>query len=171
MKKIILILAFITLQIHLSFSQTNDDLTWIENFYQTSKAEKFWAYQQFQTGMELLGTEQYSRARNKFENAIRKDTTFCDALFMLGYTYQKKEEFQKSIDYCNKAIQLKVNNPSAYTIKAYSYLCMNDTLKAFYEFDNTIKYGDKKIDGYYGKALLFFLQKKYFVLCFQKVDE
>ena len=149
-----------TLIVKFLFGQpyTNDD--YVQNFYVTCKTENFLAFSAINTGTELLGTMQYSRAINKYSKALEIDSNCCDALYMLGYCYQRQGNLDQSIYYCNKSISINSNNPSAWTIKGTTLLMQHDSINAMVSFENAKKYASDKMEGY-GIALTYYRQKNY----------
>ena len=145
----------------ITFAQSSINEDYIQNFYTIYKTEKFFAFQQVNTGIELLNSLQYSRSINKFNKALEIDSNYCDALFLLGFCYQRKGQLDKSLDFCEKALKINSNNPSALIIKGTTLLMKNDTVNALESFQKAKNILPNKIDSYYGIAMVYYIEKKY----------
>jgi tetratricopeptide (TPR) repeat protein len=154
--------SFLTLLIlsQITFSQSDDDEVLIQNYYETCKTEIYSAYNAVNTGIQLFDTRQYSRSLRKFENALDSDSKYCDAWYLIGYCYQKTGDYQKSIDACDKSLEINPNNPSALVIKANTLYLMRDTLTAIELFGKAKEINPNKIDAYYGLALMLYFTGK-----------
>jgi tetratricopeptide (TPR) repeat protein len=129
MKVLIFVILTVTCKIGLCQSDTNKIL--IQNFYESCKAKTYSAFLAFNKGVQLLDTKQYDRAFNSFEKTLEKDSTCCDAWFLIGFCHQQRGEYEKAIQACDKSLRLDPNNPSALVIKASTlFLMKKDTLTA-----------------------------------------
>lgn len=156
-KGILLLIMFIDAYAYAQVISKND---MVQIPYVSCKTEKYFAFQQFNVGVELCNSLQFGRAKNKFENAIEKDSTYCDAWYMLAFCNQKQDKLDEAIVACNKSITLNDSNVSAYTIRAYTMLMKGDTVNAIADFHNAKKLDPLKIDSYYGLALIYYHQKQ-----------
>lgn len=158
MRKLILLLSiFIDAYAYAQVISKND---MIQIPYVSCKTEKYFAFQQFNVGVELCNSLQFGRAKNKFENAIEKDSTYCDAWYMLAFCNQKQDKLDEAIVACNKSIALNDLNISAYTIRAYTMLMKGDTTSAITDFEKAKALSPLKIDSYYGIALILYYKKQ-----------
>jgi tetratricopeptide (TPR) repeat protein len=55
------------------------------------------AYQQYQRGQELLSAEQYDRAVEAFQSAIKFDSNFTDAYYGLGKAYMGLQRYASAV--------------------------------------------------------------------------
>ncbi len=136
-----------------SFAQNEIEEKSIQNVYTSCKSDNFIAQSHMNAGIHHIQLGQHKRAINKFNLALEKDATLCDAYYLLGYAYQQMGDFDKSIEYCSKSIENLSNNPSAYTVMAYSHLYLNNKEEAVKNFQIAKEIGPQKIDPYYGLAL------------------
>lgn len=158
----ILTLLLILVTCRIGLCQNDDDLILIQNFYEACKAKSYGAFLPLNKGIQLLDTKQYDRALNNFMKALEKDSTCCDAWYLLAHCYQKRADYFKAIEACDKSLSINPDNPSALIIKANSLFLAKDTLAAITFFQKTIDLAPDKIDGYYGLALMLYYdgQKK-----------
>lgn len=152
----ILILLSISLICRIGQCQNDDDKVLIQNFYETCKAESYGAFLSLNKGLQLVDTKQYDRALNNFEKTLEKDSTCCDAWYLIGHCYQKTADYVKAIQACDKSLSINPNNSSALVIKANSLFLTKDTLTAMTLFQKAIDVAPDKIDGYYGLALMLY---------------
>lgn len=157
--KIILTLL-LTLMAIITFGQPYTNDNYIQNFYVSCKTGSYGAFLDLQKGTEILETDQYNRALKSFKNALGKDSSCCDAYYMMAFCNQKQSNYQEAIVNCDKSIKLNEENPSAWVIKGTTLLLLNDTVNAGICFENAIKYAPDQIDGYYGSALVLLYQNR-----------
>lgn len=150
----------LTLVSALTFGQSFTEDDFIQNFYVSCKAGSYGAFLALQKGTEILETGQYNRSIKSFNNALEKDSSCCDAYYMIAYCNQKLQNYEEAIINCDKSIRLNGQNPSAWVIKGNTLLLLNDTANAVICFENAKKYAPDQIDGYYGSALVLFYQNK-----------
>jgi tetratricopeptide (TPR) repeat protein len=155
MKKLLFLILLILPR--LAFSQYND---LVQNFYESCKAKNYSAFNYINTGIQLFDTRQYLRSINKFERALEKDSTCCDAWYLIGYSYQRIANFEKAIESCNRSLDINQNNMSALIIKANTLFLMKDTINAIAVFKKAMILDPNKIDAYYGLALILHLSGK-----------
>ncbi len=144
-----------------TYSQNKIKEKTIQNFYITCKAQKYSAFNQQQVGISRFDWGQYNRAINRFKKSLEKDSSLCDSWYLIGYAYQKIDEFEKSIESCQNAIKMNQDSYSAYIIMGYSYIFLNDTTAALKSFESGKRTSPEKIDAYYGLALINYWQKDF----------
>ncbi|NOS92153.1 MAG: tetratricopeptide repeat protein [Cyclobacteriaceae bacterium] len=169
----ILGLLLILFTCRVGICQNDDDKVLIQNFYETCKAKSYGAFLSVNKGVQLLDTKQYDRALNNFKKTLEKDSTCCDAWYLIGHCYQKRADYFKAIEACDKSLSINPDNPSALVIKANSLFLVKDTLTAMTLFQKTIDVAPDKIDGYYGLALMLYYddQKKRAQQVLNEMDE
>jgi len=69
----------------------------------------------------------------------------------------KNSEYEKSIEACNKSLDLNPSNPSALIIKGNTFFLKKDTIQAIDQFRKAKTLLPDIIDAYYGLALLYHL--------------
>jgi Tfp pilus assembly protein PilF len=137
---------------------TNDD--YIQNFYITCKPDKYSAFLDVQTGVQLLDTKQYSRSINRFEKALSKDKDCTDPYYMLAFCYQRTGKLKEAILYADSSIMYNSTSPSAWIIKGTTLLMLQDLTNSEDCFKKVIESDPNKYDGYYGLALTYYYQKR-----------
>jgi tetratricopeptide (TPR) repeat protein len=169
----ILTLLLILLTCRVGLCQNDDDNVLIQNFYEACKAKSYGAFLSINKGVQLLDTEQYDRALNNFKKTLEKDSTCCDAWYLIAHCYQKRADYTKAIEACDKSLSINPDNPSALVVKANSLFLTKDTLNAMTLFQKAIDVAPDKIDGYYGLALMLYYdgEKKRAQQVLKEMDE
>jgi tetratricopeptide (TPR) repeat protein len=98
----------------------------------------------YNQGVELMREKKFAHAQSKFEQAIKLDPDFAEAYNNLAFTLRKQgsANYKKSLDYYNKAIQLKPKLAEAYMYRGVLYMQMGR--KADAQADLALL---KKLDG------------------------
>jgi tetratricopeptide (TPR) repeat protein len=109
----------------------------------------------YNQGVELMKNKRFAQAQSKFEQAVKLDPNFAEAYNNLAFTLRKQgsANYQKSLDYYNKAIQLKPKLAEAYMYRGVLYTQMGR--KADAQADLVLL---KKLDGRLAKELEEFMQ-------------
>ena len=109
----------------------------------------------YNEGVELIKGRRFAQAQGKFEQAVKLDPGFAEAYNNLAFTLRKQgsDNFQKSLAYYNKAIQLKPKLAEAYMYRGVLYAQMGR--KADAQADLVLL---KKMNGHLAKELEQFMQ-------------
>jgi tetratricopeptide (TPR) repeat protein len=109
----------------------------------------------YNEGVELMKGKRFAQAQSKFEQAVKLDPDFAEAYNNLAFTLRKQgpANFQKSLAYYNKAIQLKPKLAEAYMYRGVLYTQMGR--KADAQADLAIL---TKMNGHLAKELQEFMQ-------------
>jgi Flp pilus assembly protein TadD len=109
----------------------------------------------YNQGVELMKNKRFAQAQSKFEQAVKLDPNFAEAYNNLAFTLRKQgsANYQKSLAYYNKAIQLKPKLAEAYMYRGVLYTQMGR--KADAQADLVLL---KKLDGRLAKELEEFMQ-------------
>ncbi|HYC87300.1 MAG TPA: tetratricopeptide repeat protein [Chryseosolibacter sp.] len=154
-------LAFLlTLIVCRSIAQPATSDEYVQNFYTSCKPAKYSAFQDLQVGFQLLDTKQYGRSIDRFARSLEKDSTCCDAFYMLAYCYQRQEQLSQAFEYCERALACDPQSASAWIVKGTTFLMSGDSVASEGCFRNAIKFAPTKLDGYYGLALSYYRQAK-----------
>ncbi|HEY5704088.1 MAG TPA: tetratricopeptide repeat protein [Terrimicrobiaceae bacterium] len=80
----------------------------------------------YNQGVQLMQDKRFAQAQGKFEQAVKLDPGFAEAYNNLAFTLRKQgsQNFQKSLAYYNKAIQLKPKLAEAYMYRGVLYTQM-----------------------------------------------
>ena len=82
-------------------------------------------------GNNYLVAGKYSRALECYEKSLEIDPCYGRSVLNMGYTYHELGEYEKSLDYCNKALELLKNEkdtsdlPLAYVLVHKSYALLD----------------------------------------------
>jgi len=109
----------------------------------------------YNQGVELMKNKRFAQAQSKFEQAVKLDPNFAEAYNNLAFTLRKQGSgnYKKSLEYYNKAIQLKPKLAEAYMYRGVLYTQMGR--KADAQADLVLL---KKLDGRLAKELEEFMQ-------------
>ena len=94
----------------------------------------------------LIAEELYSKGKNTYD----QETCFS----WLGWASSKIKEYQSTIDYYTKAIELKPNNPYAYNGRGSCYTKIELYKFALNDFNKAIELSPKKGLYYYNRAVV-----------------
>jgi len=102
-----------------------------------------------------MNNKRFAQAQSKFEQAVKLDPGFAEAYNNLAFTLRKQgsANFQKSLGYYNKAIELKPKLVEAYMYRGVLYTQMGR--KADAQADLALL---KKLNGRLAKELEEFMQ-------------
>jgi tetratricopeptide (TPR) repeat protein len=86
----------------------------------------------YNQGVELMKNKRFAEAQSKFEQAIKLDPNFAEAYNNLAFTLRKQgsANYQKSLAFYNKAIQLKPKLAEAYMYRGVLYTQMGREAEA-----------------------------------------
>ena len=109
----------------------------------------------YNQGVDFMKARQFAQAEGKFEQAVKLDPGFAEAYNNLAFTLRKQgpANFQKSLAYYNKAIQLKPKLAEAYMYRGVLYTQMGR--KADAQADLVLL---NKMNGHLAKELEQFMQ-------------
>jgi Flp pilus assembly protein TadD len=97
-------------------------------------------------GVIEMMMQNYDNAVLYLEQALQLDPNDYETAGNLAGCYNQKKEYNKSIEYSNKVIQLVPETPLAYISLGDSYLGLGDTLKAKFNYETA---GQKDREGRY----------------------
>lgn len=113
--------------------------------------------------IELFSKGQYVSVINKIENNINLNNSF-EGKYLLGLTYAKLQEFDKSSQNFSKSLEL---NPKIDSIHPDIYYQLAQGLYAQSDLNTSIEYFKKSIQIKYKSAI----SKYYIAVCYQKLEE
>lgn len=103
----------------------------------------------FELGYDAEGFDCYERITK-----IQPD--FIGIYVNLGYLYQLKEEYEKSLTYLNKAIDLDPNEAFALSNRSYTLLKLGRAKEALKDIEKSIKLFPGNSFAYRNRALIYF---------------
>jgi Flp pilus assembly protein TadD len=109
----------------------------------------------YNEGVELMKEKQLAQAQTKFEQAVKLDPNFAEAYNNLAFTLRKQgaANYQKSLAYYDKAIQLKPKLAEAYMYRGVLYTQMGRKADAQADLATL-----KKLDSRLAKELEAYFQ-------------
>jgi tetratricopeptide (TPR) repeat protein len=103
----------------------------------------------------------YLEMIKKSNEILLKDPKNAGAYIDLGYASRNLEQYQKDLDYCNKAIELDPNIPVAYGERALAYANLRLPEKALADLDRAIQL-DPNNSAFFSNRGWVYLQQKQF---------
>ena len=100
----------------------------------------------YNEGVELMQKKRFAQAQTKFEQAVKLNKNFAEAYNNLAFVLRKQgsANFQKSLDYYNKAIDLKPKLAEAYMYRGVLHTQMGRKADAQADLA-TLKKLDRKL--------------------------
>jgi len=108
------------------------------------------------------------KAKELLEITERKFPSNTEALLKLAELYFLVKQYQKGIDYANKALKLDENLARGYYIKGSIYRESGDTAKAISSFETAVEQDNRYEDAFYDLGLMYASRKN--PLAFQYYD-
>jgi Tfp pilus assembly protein PilF len=133
----------------------------LENFsFAIQRYEKALGINPFYTAAHLGLAEDYlhldklDKAEYHTQKAQELDDTSPEPLINLGLIAIKKEQFDRAIDYFNKALEIN-DDPFVYFELSSIYLTKGDRKKAIKNLQKTIEIDNNYLDAYYSLAQIY----------------
>ncbi|MCE3226950.1 MAG: Tetratricopeptide 1 repeat-containing protein [Bacteroidetes bacterium] len=104
------------------------------------------------TYFEQNKTRQAKELLEIMEKKFPEDT---ETLLKLGELYFIVKQYQKGIDYVNKALKINANLAKAYYLKGSIYRESGDTAKAISSFQTAVEQDNKFIDAFFDLGVLY----------------
>jgi tetratricopeptide (TPR) repeat protein len=93
----------------------------------------------FEDGEKYIDNNEYDKAIEKFNDALKIDQNYSLALSGLGFAFYMKGDFDTSINYCNQAIKADINNERGYRYLGYIYDKNKDYNRAIEYYNQSLK--------------------------------
>ena len=122
-----------------------------KQIYCKSSSQK--AVNLFLEGKRSLSNGQIDVAQKFFYNIVQEDSTFCDAQFYLGYTYQLQDEWELAANYYVTAYQLNNSVPFYIQNLGQTLIVLGYHKKACEIFMRLVEIDPENPEGYYGIAM------------------
>lgn len=107
-------------------------------------------------------------AKDLLEIIERKFPDNTAAMLKLAEIYFLVKQYQKSIDYANKALKIDENIAKAYYIKGSVYRESGDTAKAISSLETVLEQDNKNEDAFYDLGVMFAARKNSLALDYYK---
>lgn len=119
-----------------------------------------------ESGQSLYDNGQIDKAEVFFNNALAENSLCPDAYLGLGAVYFSKKEFDKSIEFSLKAIDLFGNNEPEKTSECFDNLAMafkakKDIRNALFCYENAILLNINNYNAYFGISVTYLLNKDF----------
>lgn len=105
------------------------------------------------------GRNNTRKAKELLEITEKKFPTSVEALLKLGELYFLVRQYQKGIDYVNKALKIDENSAKAYYIKGSIYRESGDTAKAISSLETAIEQDNTYEDAFYDLGVMYAARK------------
>lgn len=117
-------------------------------------------------GQKLYDNGEIDEAEVIFNNALAENSLCPDAYLGLGAVYFSKKEFDKSIEFSLKAIDLFGNNEPEKASECFDNLAMafkakKDISNALFCYENSILLNINNYDAYFGISVTYLLNKDF----------
>ncbi len=145
-KKLILLITFILLSSDFIFAQSEDV---------RSQA----AGQAYNSGMDFARKKKFDKAIPKFLEAIKEDTNFPKANYMLAYAYQKTAEYIKAESAFKNAIKLDKKFEKAYISLAKLQSSIDKKSEAINTYKAVLAFNPTSAKANFGLSKIYNQQK------------
>ncbi len=95
------------------------------------------------------------QAKDELELTVKKFPESTEALMKLAELYFLVKQYQKGIDYVNKALKVDANLARAYYIKGSIYRESGDTARAISSLETAVEQDNKYEDAFYDLGLIY----------------
>lgn len=95
-----------------------------------------------------------SSALISFQNAIRLDSSYYQALVERAKLKISLGDYRSALNDCDKAMLLRIDYSELYKTKASAYEFINDASNALIAYESAIKYGENNGETYYKFGML-----------------
>lgn len=117
----------------------------------------------YRKGWAYYNVGEYKQAKKMFLTAEEKDCNIADMYTSLGYIYQVEGNFDKSIEYCKRAIKLDKDETDAYTQTGNAYAALKRDYKSALKFyKKAYKKGYTLHETFYSNyAMLYYMLNRH----------
>jgi tetratricopeptide (TPR) repeat protein len=124
-----------------------------------SQSEKAMSY--FVLGVGKQGAEKYEAAIGLYENALKEDPEFTEALDNMGVCYRNLGNFEKAKECYKESIALFPNGPTAHQNLGLIYGIEKRYEEAIAEYEVMQKLVPDEPEGYYGTIQLYIEMREF----------
>ena len=93
---------------------------------------------------------------DKLTSKCETPQSLCTILTCMGVAYHHNEEYQKAIEYYNKAIAYDARSSFTWLTLGHLYRKLQNESKAVEAYENAVLYGSKNYDAYLSLAAIYF---------------
>lgn len=101
-----------------------------------------------EVGKCAFAVENYLRSEEAYKRCIYLDAKSSDCMIKLSEFYLLRRNYQGSVDYANKALQVDVNLARPYFIKGWIYMETGDTAKAATSYQTAVELDPNFYDAF-----------------------
>lgn len=106
----------------------------------------------FHRGRAYSRMQEYDRAVQDFDEAIRLDPDFLNAFFQRGDAYLARQDYDRAIRDYDAVIQLDPNDAIAFKYRGDAYLAKADYDRAIQDYDEAIRLDPSDTDAAEARA-------------------
>ena len=111
-------------------------------------------------GNQFVKTQDYKNAAKEYEEALKVDPENAYATLLLGMTYANLKDYDKALQYAEKAVKLQPGFTAYYNL-GLIYANKNETKKALQALDQALAANPASYQAHYQKGALYSSQKEY----------
>ncbi len=93
----------------------------------------------FHRGRAYFRMQEYDRAVQDFDEAIRLDPSFLNAFFQRGDVYLAKQDYDRAIQDYDEVIRLDPSDAEAFRYRGDAYLAKEDYDRAIQDYDEVLR--------------------------------
>lgn len=118
-------------------------------------------YLYYRKGFALYNLKEYEKAEKAFLNAEELKCDFDDMYSRLSYIYCKKEEYNKALNYANKAILLNNKDNFSHYRKGVALIFLGKIEEAEISFQKSEELGGSYEDMYFGISISRYIKNDF----------
>lgn len=99
--------------------------------------------------------EDVATAQNMYKDVLKKDGKNLRALVGVASTYSYQQDFEKSFDYVNKALQIDRHYRDAYVLKGSNFMAMGQIEKAKSSYETAVQQDPTFYEAYFFLANIY----------------
>ena len=115
----------------------------------------------FNEGNKLISQKKYNEAINSFKEAIKEDSKFYQAYYMLGLTYKVLNKMDEAIESHKKTIAINPKYDKAYIALGNIYIKQRNFDSAINSFNAAIGINGKSEKAYFGLGYTYYKLESY----------
>ncbi len=137
------------------YSQEDNNEKAFEYVEKAIKHNEFSSYNHYRKGRILTDMKEYGMAITSFLKSLDYDKSDVDSFQWISYCYSMLKDYEKSIEYANRAILLNKEDCYSYFRKAWAFQEMGKFEEAIKFYKQCIEYNDRYIDAYVNISYIY----------------